>query len=78
MNKWLDQLNAWQFAFVYASCLLLAFVIAGIIVRLAAGHVNLSYLVGYGVVATVAITSAATWARQRRHRRASRSMPPTL
>jgi hypothetical protein len=72
MNKWLDKLPSWQFALLYASCLLLAVVVAGCVNWLVAGHLNLSFLVGYGVIFTIGTTSAATWSRHRRHRRAER------
>jgi len=73
MNKWLDKLSSWQFALLYASCLFVAFAVAGCINWLAAGHLSLSFLVGYGVVFIIATTSAATWSRRRRHERAGRS-----
>jgi hypothetical protein len=71
VNKWLDHLPTWQFALVWASCLVLGFVVAGCVDQLVAGHLNLSFIVGYGVVSTVLSTSAGTWSRRRRHLRPS-------
>jgi hypothetical protein len=70
VNKRLNRLPTWQFALIWAGSLALGFVVAGCINQLVAGRLNLSFLVSYGVVFTIASTTAATWSRQRRRQRA--------
>ena len=66
VNVWLDRLSNWQFVVVAATCLVVSFAVAGGIVRLVTGHLNLSFLVPYGVIYTVLITSGLAWRRWKR------------
>lgn len=65
VSAWLDGLSNWQFVVVFASCLVLGFAIAICVEALITGHVNLSVLVGFGVIYTVVFTSLSAWKRWR-------------
>lgn len=73
----LNRRTAWRFALVTAACMFVALVIAGIAVQwLFRRHLDLGYLLGYAALFTVMVTSSATFTRQRRLRRATKTPPP--
>jgi hypothetical protein len=65
-NIWLDRLSNWQFVAVVASINVLSFAVAGCVVGLALGHVNLRSTVVSGVLEAVAFTSIFAWRRWKR------------
>jgi len=65
VNMWLDRLSNWQFVVVAATCLVVSLAAVGCVLQLVTGHVNLSFLVPFGVVYTVLMTSGLAWKRWR-------------
>ena len=63
MNRWLDGLPNWQYVAVVASVMVMTLAIAGCVLRLAAGHLNVSFIAGYTMVFTITITGLMAWKR---------------
>lgn len=63
LNRWLERLSNWQYVAFTASLFIVVLAIGACFIRLATGHLNVSYQIGYIVVFTVFYTSISAWKR---------------
>jgi hypothetical protein len=63
LNRWCEGLSNWRYVAVTASVLIVALAIGGCVVRLATGHLNVSFVIGYTLVFTFMFTSLTAWKR---------------
>ncbi len=64
MNRCLEGLSNWQYIAFTASVLVLGLAIGGCVIRLATGHLDVHFVIGFGVIYTVlfsGMSAAKRW-----------------